>query len=139
MGSIAQLMNSDRPVPDVSTLSRRRAGLKIQHHPRRSDGPIRPIVGTTGLKIQGGIGGNAKKHGTPKHHKTWRKLHPAFNPDTGDIVRYELTTGHVGTGWRRSAQGGDETALPNLPGEINADIDRFLADGADDGEVFQRF
>ncbi len=56
--------------------------------------------------------------------KIWRKLHLAFNPDTGDIVGSKLTTEHVG----------DETALPDLVGEIDADVDRFLADGAYDGE-----
>ena len=124
MRSIAQLMNLDLPVPDFSTLSRRSAGLKIQFHPRRFDGPITLIVDSTGLKMHGGNGWNAEKHGTTKPRKTWRKLHLAFNPDTGDIVRSELTTEHVG----------DETALPDLLGEIDADVDRFLADGAYDGE-----
>jgi hypothetical protein len=124
MRSIAQLMNLDLPVPDFSTLSRRSTGLKIQHRPRRSDGPITLIVDSTGLKMHGGNGWNAEKHGTTRPRKTWRKLHLAFNPDTGDIVGSELTTEHVG----------DETALPDLVGEIDADVDRFVADGAYDGE-----
>ncbi len=101
-------MNLDLRVPDFSTLSRRSAGLKIQYHPRRFDGPITLIVVSTGLRVHSGNGWNAEKHGTTKPRKTWRKLHLAFNPDTGDIVRSELTTEHGG--------------------------DRFLADGAYDGE-----
>ena len=124
MRSIAQLMNLDLPVPDFSTLSRRSTGLKIRHRPRRSDGPIRLIVDSTGLKMHGGNDWNAEKHGTTRPRKTWRKLHLAFNPDTGDIVGSKLTTEHVG----------DETALPDLVGGIDADVDRFLADGAYDGE-----
>lgn len=117
MQSIALLMNLDIPVPDFAAFSRRCAGLEFQSRPRRSDGPITPIVGSTGLKINGWTGWNAEKHGTTKSRKTWRKLHLAFNPDTGDIVRSELTTEHVG----------DETAFPGLVREIDADVDRFVA------------
>jgi hypothetical protein len=124
MRSIAQLMNLDIPVPDFSTLSRRSTGLRIRHHPRGFAGPITLIVDSTGLKMHGGNGWNTEKHGTKKRRKTWRKLHLAFNPDTGDIVGSELTTEHVG----------DETALPDLVDGIDADVNRFLADGAYDGE-----
>ena len=124
MRSIAQLMNLDIPVPDFSTLSRRSTGLKIRQHPRCSDDPITLIVDSTGLKMHGGNGWNTEKHGSKKRCKTWRKLHLAFNPDTGDIIGSELTTEHVG----------DETALPDLIGGIDADVDRFLADGAYDGK-----
>lgn len=121
MRSIAQLMSLDLPVPDFSTLSRRSTELNIQHLPRRSDSPITLIVDSTGLKMHGGNGWNAENHGTTRPRKTWRKLHLAFNPDTGDIVGSKLTTEHVG----------DETALPDLVGEIDADVDRFLAYGGE--------
>jgi len=124
MRSIAQLMNLDIPVPDFSTLSRRSTGLKIRHHPHCFDDPITLIVDSTGLKMHGGNGWNTEKHGTAKRRKTWRKLHLAFNPGTGDIVGSQLTTEHVG----------DETALPDLVEGIDADVDRFLADCAYDGE-----
>ena len=123
MRSIARLMNLDIPVPDFSTLSRRSNGLNIRQNSNRSEGAITLIVDSTGLKVHGGNGWNAEKHGAKKLRKTWRKLHLAFNPGTGDIVGSELTTEHVG----------DETALPDLVGEIDADVDRFLADGAYDG------
>jgi hypothetical protein len=53
-----------------------------------------------------------------------RKLHLAFNPDTGDIVGSKLTTERVD----------DETALPDLITEIDTAVGRFLADGAYNGE-----
>jgi hypothetical protein len=123
MRSIARLMILDIPVPDFSTLSRRSNALKIRQNSNRSEGAITLIVDSTGLKVHGGNGWNAEKHGTTKRRKTWRKLHLAFNPDTGDIVGSELTTEHVG----------DETALPDLVEGIDVDVDRFLADGAYDG------
>ena len=73
--------------------------------------------------MHGGSGWNAENHGATKSWKTWRKLHHAFNADTGDIVGFKLTTKHVG----------DETARPVLIGEIDAGVDRLLADGAYDG------
>ncbi|MEP3331205.1 MAG: hypothetical protein ABJO34_12470, partial [Sedimentitalea sp.] len=44
--------------------------------------------------------------------------------DTGEIVASELITEHVG----------DETALPGLLSKADADVARFLADGAYDGQ-----
>jgi hypothetical protein len=58
-----------------------------------------------------------------KRRKTWRKLHLALDPDSGVILASELTT----------EQTGDETALPDLVGNIGARVDRFVADGAYDG------
>lgn len=51
------------------------------------------------------------------------KAAPCLDPDSGVILASELTTEHVG----------DETALPNLFGNIDARADRFVADGAYDG------
>lgn len=65
-----------------------------------------------------------EKHGGKKPRKTWRKLHIALDPDTGEIVAAEITTEHLG----------DETALPDLLASINADVTQFLADGAYDGQ-----
>ena len=73
--------------------------------------------------MHGGSGWNAENYGATKSWKTWRKLHHAFNADTVDIVGSKLATKHVG----------DETAHPVLIGEIDAGVDRLLADGAYDG------
>ncbi|WP_372572111.1 transposase [Ruegeria jejuensis] len=65
-----------------------------------------------------------EKSGTRKVRKTWRKLHIGLDPETGNIVASKLTTEHVG----------DETALPELLKDMDADVTRFLADGAYDGQ-----
>ena len=123
MRSIARLMNLDIPVPDFSTLSRRSNDLNIRQNTKSSEGTITLIIDSTGLKMHGGNGWNAEKHGAKKPRKTWRKLHLTFDPGAGDIVGSELTTEHVG----------DETALPDLIAEIDTTVSRFLADGAYDG------
>ncbi|MFA3919874.1 IS5 family transposase [Ruegeria hyattellae] len=124
MRSIAKLMGLDLVVPDYSTLSRRGKESLIAQNRRASDKPITLIVDSTGLNIHGDCGWQEEKHGTIKARKTWRKLHIALDPETGDIAAAELTTEHVG----------DETALPDLLAEIDADVGQFLADGAYDGQ-----
>jgi hypothetical protein len=124
MRSIVKLMELDLPVPDYSTLSRRGKGLKIVQQRQASDKPIALIVDSTGLQIHGGTDWCTEKHDGKKPRKTWRKLHIGLDPETGDIVASELTTEHVG----------DETALPGLLAKADAEVERFLADGAYDGQ-----
>ncbi|MDA8586073.1 IS5 family transposase [Rhodobacteraceae bacterium] len=98
--------------------------MKVAQNRRASNKPVTLIVDSTGLKMHGGNDWCTEKHGGNKPHKTWRKLHIALDPVTGDILSEELTTEHVG----------DETALPDLLTNIDADVGRFLADGAYDGQ-----
>ncbi|MFA3918760.1 IS5 family transposase [Ruegeria hyattellae] len=122
--SVARLMGVDIVVPDFSTLSRRGKGLKIAQNRRAASKPITLIVDSTGLKVHGGDNWHEEKYGARKARKTWRKLHIGLDRETGDIVASKLTTEHVG----------DETALPELLTDIDADVSRFLADGAYDGQ-----
>lgn len=124
MRSIAKLMGMDLVVPDFSTLSRRGKGLMVSQNRRTASKPITLIVDSTGLKVRGDNGWHEEKHGTRKARKTWRKLHIALDLETGDIAAAALTTEHVG----------DETALQKLLTHVNADVSRFLADGAYDGQ-----
>jgi Transposase DDE domain len=121
--SIAKLMGFALPVPYFSTLSRRGKRLKVAQKSRTSDKPITLIVDSTGLKVHSEVGWNGLKHGAKGARKSWRKLHLALDPDSGDILASELTTEHVG----------DETAVPSLLDRVDAQVGRFLADGAYDG------
>lgn len=114
MRTIAKLMDLDLVVPDFSTLPPRGKDLKIAQNRHPSDKPITLILGSTGLQM----------HGGKKPRKIWRKLHIALDPDTGEIAASELTTEHVG----------DETALPGLLAKADAEVERFVADGAHDGQ-----
>lgn len=124
MRSIARLMGIDLVVPDFSTLSRRGKRMKIVQNRRDANKPITLIVDSTGLKVRGDKGWHGEKHGIRKARKTWRKLHIRLGPETGDIAATELTTEHVG----------NETALPDLLADMDVDVNRFLADGAYDGQ-----
>ncbi|MFA3920219.1 IS5 family transposase [Ruegeria hyattellae] len=96
MRSIAKLMGMEFVVPDFSTLSRRGKGLKLAQNRRAASKPTTLIVDSTGLKVHGGNDWHEEKHGTKKARKTWRKLHIAFDPETGDIAATELTMGDTG-------------------------------------------
>ena len=88
------------------------------------DGPIHLVVDSTGLKIFGEGEWLQTKHKTKAKRKSWRKLHLGLDLVSGDIECSDLTKDDVG----------DPTALPNLLDQIDADVTRFIADGAYDGD-----
>jgi hypothetical protein len=123
--SLVKLIGVDLPVPDYSTFSRRGAGLALPIRSRsETNGPIHLVVDSTGLKIFGEGEWLENKHKTKAKRRSWRKLHLGLDLVTGDIVCSDLTKDDVG----------DRTALPDLLDQIDADVTRFIADGAYDGD-----
>lgn len=98
VGSLLDLMGVDLPVPDYSTLSRRADDLSVclskkaaGAEPAGQDGEPRHIViDSTGLKVYGEGEWKQRRHGKSKR-RTWRKLHLALDPETGEITATELT------------------------------------------------
>ena len=124
MRSISKLMKLEMPVPDFSTLSRRRKGLRLPDTTRAERShPIHLVVDSTGLKVFGEGEWLQTKHKTKAKRKRWRKLHLGLDLVNGEIVCSDLTLDNVG----------DATALPGLVDQIDAPISRVLADGAYDG------
>ncbi|WP_027690660.1 IS5 family transposase, partial [Rhizobium leguminosarum] len=125
MRSVAALMGFDIAVPDFSTLSRRSKGLALPSTKCRAttSGPVHLVVDSTGLKVFGEGEWLENKHNAGSKRKRWRKLHLGLNLVSGEIVCSDLTTDDVG----------DPTALPDLLGQIDAPVARFVADGAYDG------
>ena len=108
--SVIGLLQVDLPVPDYSTLCRRRQSLSVDVPGSCSlcarDGvPI--VVDSTGLKIYGEGEWKVRQHGVSKR-RTWRKLHLAVDEEkppravcseaTGEILAAELTLSDVGDG-----------------------------------------
>ena len=125
MRSIATLLGVEIRVPDFSTLSRRSSGLILRPRPRESkEAPTHLVVDSTGLKIFGEGDWLEEKHKTKAKRKSWRKLHLGLDLVSGQIVCSDLTTDDIG----------DPTALPGLLDQVDSPVDRFLADGAYDGE-----
>jgi hypothetical protein len=123
VAAVFGLMGIDLPVPDHTKLSRRGPGLHVQLPALPATGPVEILVDSTGLRVveikSSRKGRNPK---TDAKRRAWRKLHLGMG--SGRLVASELTT------WRRA----DAAVLPEVMDQVDGRIDRFLADGAFDGQ-----
>ncbi|SMF89948.1 Transposase DDE domain-containing protein [Azospirillum oryzae] len=125
--SIVQILGMELPVPDYTTLARRSARLSLAAALVKPIGPMTVVIDSSGLKMVGAGEWHLEKHGG-KPRRSWRKLHIAIDPDSGDILAAELTTTEDGD----ASQVGP--LLDQVPGPVNA----LLADGAYDGDPVYR-
>jgi hypothetical protein len=91
----------------------------------RASAPVHLVVDSTGLKVsaEGEWLENKHKLKLKLKRKRWRKLHLGLDLASGEIVCSDLTPDDVG----------DPTALPDLLGQIDGPVSKFIADGAYDG------
>jgi Transposase DDE domain len=127
LGSIMDLLGLELPVPDHTTFSRRGADLGVATALKKASGPIHVVIDSTGLKVFGAGDWLHEKHGG-KPRRTWRKLHLAVDPDSGEILASELTT----------TDDGDAALVGPLLDQIDSPISAVFADGAYDGEPVYR-
>jgi transposase len=127
LDSLMRLLGLDLPVPDHTTFSRRNADLEVASALARTDGPVTVVIDSTGLKVFGRGEWHLEKHGGHAR-RSWRKLHLAVDPDTGEILASALT----------SNEEGDASLLGPLLDQIARPIGTVLADGAYDGEPVYR-
>ena len=127
LSSVMGLLGLELPVPDHTTLSRRSAGLGVATALRKAKEPVHVVIDSTGLKVVGAGEWLHEKHGG-KPHRTWRKLHLAVDPGSGEILASELTT----------TDDGDASLVGPLLEQIDRPISSVLADGAYDGEPTYR-
>jgi transposase len=125
--SVARLMNLEIGVPDHTTLSRRSAAMPLAMDLARAKGPVHVVVDSTGLKVYGAGEWQQAKHGG-RARRSWRKLHLAVDPDTGEILACELTDQNQG----------DPSQVGALLDQIAGDIASVTADGAYDGDPVYR-
>jgi transposase len=127
LGSIMSLLGLDLPVPDHTTFSRRSVDLGVATALKQANGPVHVVIDSTGLKVFGTGEWQLEKHGG-KPRRTWRKLHLAVDPASGEILASELTT----------TEDGDASLVGPLLDQIAAEISAVTADGAYDGDpVYQ--
>jgi IS5 family transposase len=119
--SVLQLMASDLPIPNYSTLSRRAAGLAVALPRRTKDEPLHVVIDSTGLKIYGEGEWKTRQHGVSKR-RTWRKMHLGVDEASGEIVAVVTTERDVG----------DCEVLPQLLEALEDQIEQVSADGAYD-------
>ncbi|MBO1910166.1 IS5 family transposase [Microvirga sp. 3-52] len=121
LASILRLLGLDLPVPDHTTFSRRSANLAVAKALSTARGPVNVVIDSTGLKVFGAGEWQREKHGG-QGRRTWRKLHLAVDPDTGEILASELTT----------TADGDASLVGPLLSQISGPIASVTADGAYD-------
>jgi hypothetical protein len=111
-------MRVDLPVPDYTTLSRRAATVRIAL-PKRAEGPIHPVLDSTGLKVYGEGEWKVRRHGYSRR-RTWLKLHLAVDPQAHEI-QAAMATGPGVT---------DAETVPALLEQVENPIASAAADGA---------
>ena len=115
-------MGCDLPVPDHTTLSRRRRTVDVVVETSTNKRSTDIVLDSTGLKFFGAGEWARAKHGETR--RSWRKLHISVDPASSEIRTHELT--------------GDDTADATMAGPLVAGsggmIRRVFADGAYDGE-----
>ncbi|MBM6584130.1 IS5 family transposase [Microvirga sp. BT689] len=127
LASILRLLGLELPVPDHTTFSRRSVDLTVAKAVRTATGPVNVVIDSTGLKVFGAGEWQREKHGG-QGHRTWRKLHLAVDPETGEILTSELTT----------TEDGDASQVGPLLNQISGPIASVTADGAYDGDPVYR-
>jgi transposase len=88
---------------------------------------LRTSSDSSGLKVYGAGEWRHEKHGG-KPRRTWRRLHLAVDPDSGDILAAELTP----------TDDGDASQVGPRLDQIASPVCAVLADGAYDGEPIYR-
>ena len=87
--SLVELMGLTLPVPDHTTLARRRRTVLIEMNAPGRKAPVDPVLDSTGLTFHGAGEWDRLKHGEKR--RAWRKLHLAVDAGTGEILSHELT------------------------------------------------
>src|SRR3954464_15590351 len=85
----------------------------------QASGPVHVVIDATGLKVYGAGEWLVEKHGV-RGKRTWRKLHLAIDPSTGEILASELT----------SNEEGDASQVGPLLDQIPGPLASVIADGA---------
>src|SRR5919199_3242889 len=127
--SLAGLLGLGIGIPDHTTFSRRSPGLALAGSLAQAQarGPVHVVIDATGLKVHGAGEWLAETHGG-RGRRTWRKLHLAVDPTSGEILASELTT----------SEEGDASQVGPLLEQITGPIASVIADGAYDGDPVYR-
>ena len=120
--SLMDLMGQNLPVPDHTTLARRRRTVAVDMHAPGRKAPVDLVLDSTGLKFYGPGEWARQKHGEKR--RSWRKLHIAMDAGTGEILAHDLTNDDTS----------DTEMVTPLMENAGGQIRRVLADGAYDGQ-----
>jgi len=121
LASVIRLLGLDLPVPDYTTLCRRRKTLEVVLPRCASHEPLHLVVDSTGVKVYGEGEWKVRQHGYSKR-RTWRKLHLGVDEATQELVAAVVTTNDVADG----------EVLPDLLDQVEEAVKQVSGDGAYD-------
>ena len=121
MASIGALLHLEVPIPDYSTLSRRRATLEIVLPRTWSKEALHVVVDSTGVKVFGEGEWKVRQHGYT-YRRTWRKVHVGVDEASGEVVAAVVTTNNYS----------DSQILPDLLAQVEEAIRQVSGDGGYD-------
>jgi Transposase DDE domain len=87
--SLMAMMGLTLPVPDHTTLARRRCTVPIAMNAPGRQAPVDLVLDSTGLTFHGPGEWDRLKHGEKR--RAWRKLHLAVDAGTSEILAFHLT------------------------------------------------
>ena len=119
--SIFALLGQDLPVPNYSTISRRRQTLEVVLPRTKKGEPLHLLVDSTGVKVFGEGEWKVRQHAYTRL-RTWRKLHLGIDAVTGAIVAAVVTTNSYTDG----------QILPDLLEQVDDEVKELTGDGAYD-------
>ena len=119
--SILTLLHVALPVPDYSTLSRRRATLEVALPRPRGTEALHVVIDSTGVKVFGEGEWKVRQHGYT-YRRTWRKVHVGVDEARGEIVAAVGTTNNYS----------ESQILPDLLAQVEEDISQVSGDGGYD-------
>jgi hypothetical protein len=89
--SLMKQLGLDLPIPDFSTLCRRKAKLEVEVSVRKLKGARVIAVDSSGLKVFGEGEWKVRQYGYSKR-RTWRKIHLGVDALSGELVSVEGST-----------------------------------------------
>ena len=121
LGSMLRLLDVELPVPDHSTLSRRRATWELALPRTRGKEALHVVVDSTGVKVFGEGEWTVRQHGYT-YRRTWRKVHLGIDEASGELVAAVVTTNNYS----------DRQLLPDLLAQVEEEVAQVSGDGGYD-------
>jgi len=118
LGSLFGVMRLQLPVPDYSTLCRRRQTLSVELWASLPKGRLHLVVDATGFKVYGEGEWKVRQYGYAKR-RTWRKLHIGLDEASSEIMAATVSTNDFR----------DDALLFDLLEQVEAEIDQVSGDG----------
>jgi IS5 family transposase len=121
LASLVKLLGVELPVPDYTTLCRRRQSLEVRLPRRPKAGALHLVADSTGVKIYGEGEWKVRRYGWSKR-RTWRKLHVGVDESSGELVAAVVTTNDFGDG----------QVLADLLEQVEGELRQVTGDGGYD-------